>query len=258
MRFPDAGRANTAPAVEFPAVFAGACALRAGSEGSHILALFSFLPRSIKQLGGLLSIAAAFALAAPAQADSAETTTPTAALSNHGDVRALFASWRQSDRQRQGVMAIPSAQPVESFRLTSSYGTRSDPFNGSRRRHPGLDMAGPVGTPIHATADGIVSRAQWVRGYGNYVEINHGGGIETRYGHMSRILVEPNARVVRGQVIGLMGSTGRSTGSHLHYEVRIEGQPVNPTPFLTSAAYLASLPEARTQAETQVALGASQ
>ncbi|MGP1282891.1 MAG: M23 family metallopeptidase [Parasphingopyxis sp.] len=174
------------------------------------------------------------------------------------DVRALFASWRQNERQRRGVMAIPSLRPVEGYRLTSSFGTRDDPFRRGRRMHNGLDMAGPIGTPIYATADGIVGRAQWLGGYGKYVEINHGGEIQTRYGHMSQILVEPGARVTRGQLIGRMGSTGRSTGSHLHYEVRIAGRPVNPMPFLTSGQYLAQLASATSTTEGATAMGASQ
>ncbi|RED16387.1 peptidase M23-like protein [Parasphingopyxis lamellibrachiae] len=199
------------------------------------------------------AVLAVCAVSAPA---SAQTTTSASVESS--DVRALFASWRQDERQRRGVMAIPSLQPVEGYRLTSSYGTRSDPFRRGRRMHNGLDMAGPIGTPIYATADGIVGRAQWVGGYGKYVEINHGGEIQTRYGHMSAILVQPGARVTRGQLIGRMGSTGRSTGSHLHYEVRISGRPVNPVPFLTSGDYLASLPATSSPADGPVAVGAGQ
>lgn len=158
------------------------------------------------------------------------------------DLRSLFATWEQAERQvSAGVFAIPSMTPVASYRLTSTYGTRSDPFRGSRRMHNGIDMAGPIGTPIYATADGVVGRAQWVGGYGRYVEINHGGGMQTRYGHLSEYIVAPNQRVTRGQLIGRMGSTGRSTGSHLHYEVRIDGRPVNPVPFMTSTDYLVSL-----------------
>lgn len=193
--------------------------------------------------------AAFFMAATPVQAQSQGSS----------DVRALFAGWQQDARQRQGVMEIPSARPVDAYRLTSSFGTRSDPFGAGRRRHNGLDMAGPMGTPIYATADGIVGRAQWVGGYGNYVEINHGGEIQTRYGHMSQLLVQPGARVSRGQQIGLMGSTGRSTGSHLHYEVRVDGRPINPVPFLSGNEYLASLPSTPGVGDnTQIALGASQ
>lgn len=199
------------------------------------------------------ALLAAFAVSAPATAQ-----TSTAVSAESSDVRALFASWRQNERQRRGVMAIPSLRPVEGYRLTSSFGTRNDPFRRGRRMHNGLDMAGPVGTPIYATADGIVGRAQWLGGYGKYVEINHGGEIQTRYGHMSQILVEPGARVTRGQLIGRMGSTGRSTGSHLHYEVRIAGRPVNPMPFLTSGQYLAQLASATSTTEGATAMGASQ
>ena len=123
--------------------------------------------------------------------------------------------------------------------------------------HGGIDLAGPVGTPIYATADGIVGRSEWNNGgYGNLVEINHGQGIQTRYGHMSRRLVEAGTRVRRGQLIGLMGSTGRSTGSHLHYEVRIDGKPVNPIPFMKSTDYLLAMQKnAGNQSMDAIALG---
>jgi murein DD-endopeptidase MepM/ murein hydrolase activator NlpD len=145
------------------------------------------------------------------------------------------------DNVVHATVSIPSSKPVDNMMLTSSFGVRSDPFNGRRRAHKGIDIPGPVGTPIYATADGIVGRSQWVGGYGNLVDINHGNGIETRYGHMSKLIVAPNQRVRRGQVIGLMGSTGRSTGSHLHYEVRIDGEAVNPIPFIQSSDYLLAL-----------------
>ena len=117
--------------------------------------------------------------------------------------------------------------------------------------HAGIDLASPTGTPIYATADGVVDRAEWFGGYGNMVEIEHGKGIATRYGHMSRIAVRDGERVKRGDLIGYVGSTGRSTGSHLHYEVRIDGRAVNPMPFLQSANYVMAANE---QAQ-DVALG---
>jgi murein DD-endopeptidase MepM/ murein hydrolase activator NlpD len=153
----------------------------------------------------------------------------------------LFASWRQMEQLEQGVAAIPSTMPVQGARWTSSFGVRSDPFRGRAAMHGGIDMAGPLGTPIYATADGTVSTADWQGGYGNLVELSHGAGIATRYGHLSRIMVRSGERVTRGQLIALMGSTGRSTGSHLHYEVRIDGRAVNPLPFLQSGQVLASL-----------------
>jgi murein DD-endopeptidase MepM/ murein hydrolase activator NlpD len=158
--------------------------------------------------------------------------------------RALFTTWRALDQLETGAASIPSARPiVTSANFTSGYGVRSDPFRGSAAMHAGIDLAGPIGTPIYATADGVVGRSEWnAGGYGNLVELNHGQGIQTRYGHMSQRLVQAGQRVHRGQLIGLMGSTGRSTGSHLHYEVRIDGRAVNPIPFMQQpAAVMASL-----------------
>jgi len=154
----------------------------------------------------------------------------------------LFASWKQLEQLEQGVASIPSALPIplNLARLTSGYGTRSDPFRGRAAMHSGIDLAGPVGTPIYAAADAVVGHAGVRGGYGNLVELDHGSGIATRYGHLSQITVRAGERVRRGQVIGLMGSTGRSTGSHLHYEVRIDGRAVNPLPFLQTGQAMAA------------------
>ena len=170
--------------------------------------------------------------------------------------RELFVSWRRLDQLEQGVTAIPSAQPIRSSsNLTSGFGVRSDPFRGRAAMHGGIDLAGPVGTPIYATADGIVGRSEYNNGgYGNLVEINHGRGIQTRYGHLSRRIAEPGQRVRRGELIGLMGSTGRSTGSHLHYEVRIDGRAVNPVPFMQSNNTLLALQQ-RADGTPEAALG---
>ncbi len=152
--------------------------------------------------------------------------------------RSLFQTWQKLDVLEQSVIAIPSLQPVENMRLTSSFGVRSDPFHGAAAMHAGIDIPGPVGTPIYATADGVIGRTGRFGGYGNLITVNHGKGIETRYGHLSKILVAPNTRVRRGQLIGLMGSTGRSTGSHLHYEVRVDGKALNPMPFMQNASVI--------------------
>ncbi len=153
----------------------------------------------------------------------------------------LFSSLQRMDGNAKTAAYIPSGRPVQKLSLTSNFGARSDPFNGRTRMHKGIDIPGPVGTPIHATADGIVSRAGWASGYGNLVQISHGNGMETRYGHMSKLLVAPNSYVQRGQIIGLMGSTGRSTGSHLHYEVRLDGAAINPIPFVAGPDYLIAM-----------------
>lgn len=169
---------------------------------------------------------------------AASSTEATADLRADQQFRTLFQTWKKLDGSEGGAIAIPSVQPVAKLLFTSNFGIRSDPFRGTAAMHAGVDIPGPVGTPIYATADGIVSNADRQGGYGNMVEINHGKGIATRYGHLSKILVADHARVVRGQLIALMGSTGRSTGPHLHYEVRIDGHAVNPIPFLTTADYL--------------------
>ncbi len=170
--------------------------------------------------------------------------------------RQLFTSWKKLDRIEQGTVAIPSAQPVKGSALTSGYGVRSDPFRGRAAMHAGIDLAGPLGTPIYATADGIVARSEWANGYGNLVELNHGRGIQTRFGHLSKSMVRAGQPVKRGDLIALMGSTGRSTGSHLHYEVRIEGKAVNPVPFMQSSDYLLAV-QRRVASATggQIAMG---
>ena len=157
--------------------------------------------------------------------------------------KALFDSWKKLDQLQDGVIAVPSDKPVKlNVEFTSGFGVRSDPFHAGAAMHPGIDLAGSYGTPIYATADGTVLRAGWNSGgYGNLVEVDHGRGITTRYGHMSAILVSPGDHVTRGQQIGRMGSTGRSTGNHLHYEVRIDGRAVNPIPFMKSTDYVLAM-----------------
>lgn len=149
--------------------------------------------------------------------------------------RALHGSWGNNFSAPANVsLSIPSIDPVTKVDISSYYGYRTDPFKGRRKNHKGLDIRGPVGTPIYATADGFVKTSQWFSGYGNYIELDHGNAITTRYGHMSKLLVDANTRVKKGDIIGLMGSTGRSTGSHLHYEVRVAGEPLNPQSFMAA------------------------
>ncbi|WP_309662610.1 M23 family metallopeptidase [Sphingomonas sp.] len=169
----------------------------------------------------------------------------------------LFSSWKKLETLQDGAIAIPSDKPVQTAAFTSGFGVRSDPFHAGAAMHPGIDLAGPMGTPVYATADGTVMRAGWNSGgYGNLVELDHGRGIATRYGHMSAILVNPGDHITRGQQIGRMGSTGRSTGCHLHYEVRIDGRPVNPVPFMKATDYLVAMQrKANAAPMEQIALG---
>lgn len=129
---------------------------------------------------------------------------------------------------------IPAIQPVANKNLkqmASGYGNRIDPIYGTVRYHAGMDFSAAVGTDIYATGDGIVEDAGWESGYGNCVVINHGYGYKTRYAHMSRIGVRRGEKVIRGQVIGAVGNTGKSTGPHLHYEVIVKGRTVNPVNY---------------------------
>lgn len=228
----------------------------------------AFVPK-LRLLAGLASAALSLVGANPAFANAsanADILAPLraaqAARHQTGDeqFRTLFSSWQSLDQgaartnlvapalngaSRIGgvipgfsneTVSIPSLVPVEGVRMTSDFGMRWHPVLGGRRAHKGVDLAAAAGTPIRASADGVVERADWFAGYGLFVALEHGGEIETRYGHMSRLNVAAGQRVRKGDVIGYVGSTGRSTGPHLHYEVRIAGEAVNPIPYLQSGA----------------------
>lgn len=152
--------------------------------------------------------------------------------------KSLYTSWHKLEALEQALAVVPSYVPVKSFSYTSGFGVRYDPFTGNSAVHAGIDMAGAHGAPIYAAADGVVTTAGRRGAYGNCIDLNHGKGIETRYGHLSEITVAPGTRVRQGDVIGKMGSTGRSTGTHLHYEVRVDGRAVNPRPFLEASTFM--------------------
>jgi len=132
------------------------------------------------------------------------------------------------------LSSTPSIAPVRGI-LTDGFGGRQDPFTGEPGTHNAIDISSAVGQPVHAPADGIVVKADWANGYGNVVYISHGNGYSTRYGHLSGFAVQPGQHVKRGDVIGYVGSTGRSTGPHLHYEVRLNNNPVNPLEYILNA-----------------------
>ena len=138
-------------------------------------------------------------------------------------------------RLRQ-LASTPSIRPVDGS-FSDSYGWRNDPFDGSREFHRGLDIVASPGTPVRAAADGLVTVAGRQAGYGKVVHLSHGSGLATRYGHLSEILVRPGQRVKQGDVVGKVGSTGRSTGPHLHYEVLRAGRQVNPRKYLDVPAF---------------------
>ncbi len=155
-------------------------------------------------------------------------------LNDRGDKLATLDAMQLQNRLDQKM--IPSALPIIGAELSSGYGWRIDPFTGRKAMHEGLDFMAPQGTPILASAGGIVVYAGMHPEFGNMVEIDHGNNIVTRYGHASRLLVKVGQMVQRGQKIAEVGSTGRSTGSHLHFEVRYKGIAQNPRSFLKIAA----------------------
>lgn len=219
-----------------------------------------------RSIAGMVAAVAGLTFANPALANSSANADVAAPLraaqaakapqGGDDEFRRLFNGWKQAD-SRQLVMnpaptitsapaasamaapsfaptkvAIPSRNPLDGASLTSSYGMRTHPVLGGRRSHKGVDLAAPTGTPVYASADGVISRADWFSSYGLYISIEHGGNIQTRYGHLSRLNVAAGQPIKKGDLIGYVGSTGRSTGPHLHYEVRIAGAAVNPVPYM--------------------------
>lgn len=200
---------------------------------------------------GLIATLAVSAM--PAMANETATTTQmsgvidTQAVSglDNEQFSELFAGWEALEEGAKvdargnlvagflgGNAAVPSQMPLEGARLSSGYGMRDHPILRQRRNHNGVDLAAPSGTPVYATADGFVGKAQWWGSYGNYVQIEHGGEMQTRYAHLSSYTVSSGERVRKGELIGYVGTTGRSTGPHLHYEVRIANEPVDPRPYM--------------------------
>lgn len=203
----------------------------------------------------LLCMGLALGAAAPAAANSSASSAADIAKPiedaqdealAQGDpaFRALFASWTALDTASTDPFAtdvtptisdpisVPSRNPLNAGYLTSGYGMRSHPILGRRSSHKGIDLAAPTGTPVYATADGAISRADRSRTYGLVIYIDHGADLETRYAHLSKLLVADGQMVRKGDLIGYVGSTGQSTGPHLHYEVRVDGLAVNPIPYM--------------------------
>jgi murein DD-endopeptidase MepM/ murein hydrolase activator NlpD len=156
----------------------------------------------------------------------------------NGNIDALRARLEDLDRQMslldektKRIRSTPTIWPLNG-RIGSHYGGRLDPFTGDRETHVGVDIVAPRGTPIKAPADGVVRFAARQGQYGNLVVLEHPGGLTTRYGHLARFNVKPHSTVHKGQIIGYVGVTGRTTAPHLHYEVRLNDRPVNPLPYL--------------------------
>jgi len=168
---------------------------------------------------------------------TASTAGSTVLTGDEIRANAILKELEEMNLYRMAAFRVPLGMPVKSsVRWTSGFGGRNDPLGRGYRRHEGQDLAGDYGTPIYATADGVVIHAGWENGYGRLIKVQHAFGIETRYAHLSQIRVEVGQRVSRGDRIGDMGNSGRSTGTHLHYEVRIGGSAVNPVKFIKAAS----------------------
>ncbi|HWK40688.1 MAG TPA: M23 family metallopeptidase [Croceibacterium sp.] len=176
--------------------------------------------------------------AAATQITGAIDAANASTASGDREFQELFASWKSMDQtgvitsSPVGRVSVPTGMPVQDSTLTSNFGMRTHPVLGGRRGHNGVDLAQPTGTPVYATADGLVSKAERFSSYGNYIQIEHGGELQTRYAHLSGYAVTAGEQVRKGQLIGYVGSTGRSTGPHLHYEIRVAGEAVDPTPYM--------------------------
>lgn len=178
------------------------------------------------------------------RADRSAMGGPLERLSTGGDgsidprFERLGLSIARMTALENGLAGVPQVEPAALKYISSGFGYRRDPFTGAGAMHKGLDFRGPIGAPIFAAAKGVVSFVGRRSGYGNVVEISHGNGLMTRYAHMSAFHARVGQRVAGGQTIGAIGSTGRSTGPHLHFEVRINDRAVNPRTFLETAPHV--------------------
>lgn len=146
----------------------------------------------------------------------------------------------KADKYLDKIRILPFGRPLKKIKITSGFGTRRDPKNGKSAFHTGIDFKGKRGDKVFATANGIVTKAFYNSGYGNYVQIDHGNGYKTSFSHLKKFLVKKGENVQRGQLIGLVGNSGRSTGPHLHYEISRNNKPINPSTFLKVATRLSN------------------
>ena len=197
--------------------------------------------KAVRQLPALVRTRAAGGGKAAAAAAPLLAAAATSPENTFGILRDLLGALEsrlrlvRSDVEQRGAVAqaTPSIWPAHGW-LSGGFGNRADPFTGERDYHPALYISTDKGYPVYATADGAVESAAYSGNYGNLIVLDHGFGMLTRYGHLSKFNVKAGERVRRGQVIGFVGATGRATGAHLHYEVWLNGQPVNPLRLLTS------------------------
>ncbi|MEO0408980.1 MAG: M23 family metallopeptidase [Cyanobacteria bacterium P01_A01_bin.135] len=156
---------------------------------------------------------------------------PSLSLRLHQQVKPALTSTLEEEEAKEA--ALPVGRPVKGGRISSKFGTRRNPFGRGYELHNGIDFPGPTGTPIYVTGKGTIEKAMFSRGYGNHIVVDHGYGYQTLYAHLSKMDVTKGDTVERGAIIGRMGSTGRSTGPHLHYTLYYQGDAVNPEDFLS-------------------------
>ena len=206
---------------------------REKDEKEHQLASLQVLANEVSLAYGIKQ-----ALEGPSDITSEGALLPTfkQSLEEYNFLRSANYSMIQRGYPRQWQDHVqPSVWPLQG-RLMSVFGSRTDPFSGEGAMHAGIDLSATTGTAVHATADGIVARAEWSGRYGKLVIIDHGHDIQTWYAHLSQMDVIPGQEIRRGGILGLSGGTGRVTSPHLHYEVRQNGNPMNPSRFLRGAA----------------------
>ena len=221
-----------------------AIALRLGQLQSHLLRLDALGERLV-EIGNLdegeFSFDESPAIGGPEITDSTESESVLPNLLQELDTLEKKVSSRELQLNLLETLIMnsnleetihPTGKPIKNGWISSYYGMRSDPFTGKRSMHKGIDFAGKAGSDVIAVAAGVVTRSDRQQGYGLLVEINHGKGYVTRYGHNKEVLVEVGDRVKQGQVIAKMGSTGRSTGPHVHFEVLLNDKVVNPTKYI--------------------------
>lgn len=205
-------------------------------------ALATTVWQTVEEISGALE---SIGIKADTGAERGATGGPLIPLSGSSlfDERArdLDQALESLEAMKQFARAAPIATPAPGYSVSSNFGPRRDPFIGRLAQHSGIDFRAPTGAPILAAGAGTVVNAGWNGGYGRMVEIDHGRGLTTRYAHMSRIAVQEGDRVEKGAVLGRVGSTGRSTGPHLHFEVRRSGDAVDPRPFLRAGRKVAEL-----------------
>ena len=191
--------------------------------------LTAFVEQNFAGMGGPVMDLEGLEAFADEDHDTAEFSRHLVRTSHHLDRLAVVQA---------AMMNMPLVRPTDIYRLTSLYGPRRDPFTRRMAMHHGIDLAGPSRTPVMATASGTVTRSGTATGYGRVIYIDHGNGFETRYGHLRSASVRVGDEVTTRQVIGQLGNTGRSTGPHVHYEIRYQNQPLNPVPFLEAGRHV--------------------